>query len=350
MTLHSEMKHEKLMTETSHIINVSPFISQLDTYDFGEYIVSKVTLDNLQIDIEFYPKGTHKSQADWCSLFAIITNGKGNDTRKLKCRIGLDNSDGFLKEMLDIVHSSWRRGIGHNSLIDITTLKQNPRLIITLTLYHDPSFILTTEDRFENQLLEMYKLSRDNGDITLSITTKDNHQHSDDTLYVPPSKKQKIEHDTKTNDTSNTHTMKCSSIILQSGSRVFNRMLKNHMLENKEKKITIFAQSVQDVDDMIYFMATNTLRQTANVMNIIDLAHFYGMERLEMACLNRMLKQLSVATFVDVVTIFDRFGIKHGYNTLVKFGKKNLNQIRGASNFSDLSHSFKCIVFGLAKD
>merc|ERR1712154_681903 len=60
--------------------------------------------------------------------------------------------------------------------------------------------------------------------------------------------------------------IKASSILLQSASPVFNNILSNDMREKQEKTIKVHAKTVKDVDDMIYFMATNQLRQDSNAM------------------------------------------------------------------------------------
>merc|ERR1712014_562499 len=60
-----------------------------------------------------------------------------------------------------------------------------------------------------------------------------------------------------------------SSIILRSASSVFDRMLTANMMEKKEKTIVVHAESVQDVEDLYYFMCTNTLRPKADPLSLI---------------------------------------------------------------------------------
>eukprot|EP01084_Bolivina_argentea_P276479 471757_1 len=346
----------KVTTETSHIVDVTPVISKIEKFQKGEYAVYKFCLDNLNIEAEFYPKGITKSKPNWCAFFITIPNVKETDKRKLKCSIG------FVYELFDESFNPvniWRNGRGYSSFTHIDNVKKDPFIPITLKLYHNPLFIATSKKSFQTQLHSMYKLSQLNGDITLSIVVNNSDDNDGLTIYTPPNKKRKLmdnKYDINTNNDvstgmdENVQTMKVSSIILQSGSKVFHQMLANNMMEKKEKKITVFAESMQDVDDMIYFMVTNILRKNANALSLIRLAHYYEIERLVMACLNRMIETLSVSTFCTVVSTFDRYSIEHGYNTLVEFGKKNVKEIRAHPSFGDLSHAFKCIVLGSAKD
>ena len=144
--------------------------------------------------------------------------------------------------------------------------------------------------------------------------------------------------------------MRASSLILQSGSKVFESMLTTEMIEKSSQKIRVYADSVQDVDDMVYFLATDILRKSANALSVIRLAHFYEIDRLIMACLNRMLDSLTVDSFVEVVNTFDRYSIEHGYGTLVAFGQTHCKEIKVREDYNDLTHCFKCIVLGAAKD
>ena len=383
--------------ESSHLVDVTSVLENISDYDEGDYAVYKFGLNNLNIEAEFYPKGIKKSKPNYCSFFITIPNVKETDKRKLKCTIGCVYQ--LFDESFNPVNI-WKNGRGYSSFTTLDSLQQDPIIPITLKLYNNPIFIATTKKSFQSQLHEMYKISKDDGDITLSIITDDNNnnnhnnnnnnnnnkrQYDGGEIHSPPRKKRKlllsIDDDSKdiendddnnnnnnNNDTENDNIndndnnnidddnndniqrMKVNSLVLQSGSKVFRQMLDNEMKEKQEKKITIYAKSYEDVDNMIYFLVTNILRKDANPCNIIRLAHFYEIDRLVMACLNRMIKSLNVDNFIKIVSIFDRYGIEHGYNTLVQFGKKNTKQIRSHPDFSDLSHSFKCIVLGCAKD
>lgn len=365
----------QLAIETEHIVDVASVLMARENYKKGDYVVYKARLDDLEINAEFYPQGMQKSKPNYCAFFITIPNVKEDDKRKLSCRIG------SVYELFDESFNPvniWKSGRGYSSFATIDHLEKDPRIPVTLKLYTDPLFIATTKKSFQSQLHKMYQLSLKNGDILLSVITdgaaignalnphsdsvnaRDLNGHSEGLgLGEPPKKKRKTDNAFSDNPCSGaagddvpliTQTMRVSSLILQSGSKVFDQMLTTEMVEKSSKTITVFANSVQDVDDMVYFLATDILRKTADALSVIRLAHFYEIDRLTMACLNRMIDTLSIDTFVRVVNTFDRYSIEHGYNTLVQYGKTHCNEIKNREDYDELTHCFKCIVLGAAKD
>merc|ERR1712087_770171 len=100
-----------------------------------------------------------------------------------------------------------------------------------------------------------------------------------------------------------------SSILLRSASKVFDRMLSTRIVswrERKDKEIRICAKSAEDVKNMLYFMSCNRLPRDANALNVIQLAHYYEMDRLFWECVELMVDQVSIENFVDTVTMFNK--------------------------------------------
>merc|ERR1719203_893174 len=78
--------------------------------------------------------------------------------------------------------------------------------------------------------------------------------------------------------------IKVSGVILRSASPVFDQMMQSEMMETQLRRITVHAHSAKDVDDLIFFICTDVLRENANAVNVMQLAHFYQMKRLLVAC------------------------------------------------------------------
>jgi len=370
----------QLAIETEHIVDVSSVLQLRDNYKKGDYVVYKTKLDDLEINAEFYPQGMQKSKPNYCAFFITIPNVNDQDRRKLSCRIG------SVYELFDESFNPvniWKSGRGYSSFATIDHLEHDPQIPVKLKLYLNANYIATTKKSFQSQLHKMYLLSQKNGDVLLSVIANGTHRNrnmntegqlnpdTDSAFGEPPTKKRKLnepnhpnhhpnrdandteegaEHQTSTSPQNMTHGLRVSSLILQSGSKVFEQMFSTEMMEKSSGTITVYANSVQDVDDMIYFMATDILRKCADAHGVLKLAHFYQIDRLIMACLNRMIECLTVDTFVSVVTTFDRYSIEHGYGNLVKFGRTHCDEIRNREDYSKLTHCFKCVVLGAARD
>ena len=153
-------------------------------------------------------------------------------------------------------------------------------------------------------------------------------------LYAPPAKKQKTE-DVE---------IKVSSVILRSASVVFDNMLKNGMREQNEKRIEVYAKTVEDVKAMTYFMCTNELLSNINPRNLIHLAHFYQMDRLFAKCINEAIQTVSCDNFATTLNIFDKYQIEKGYSALVTFAKKNKAKLKKAKDYDRISFAFRRTV------
>eukprot|EP01084_Bolivina_argentea_P024465 45575_1 len=116
------------------------------------------------------------------------------------------------------------------------------------------------------------------------------------------------------------------------------------MREKQEKRIAIHANSVQDVDDLLYFMCTNQLRYNCDPLHLVQLAHYYEMDRLFSECIRKLRETVSINNFVEIVKIFDKYEVTNGYESLIEFGKNNLTKLQKMNSFQQLSHCFRFML------
>lgn len=119
------------------------------------------------------------------------------------------------------------------------------------------------------------------------------------------------------------------------------------MLEQQQKRIVVHAKSVKDVEDLLYFMCTDELKEDSDAMNMIHLAQFYQMDGLILKCADRMIKDVTVKNIVVTINVFDRYEISEGYQALVHFAKTNIEELKKENNFLLLSHSFRIFRCGI---
>eukprot|EP01084_Bolivina_argentea_P279243 477373_1 len=282
----SEMKQTLTITKIVEKFDLSGV--DWDKYPKGKRIKSKfVDVDDVRISVNIFPDGTTKAEVGYSSIFVKILEPGKDIMRKL--HIVFKCEDKHFSE-LNVNHAIQRwtatsaKSVGANEAFKSNIIKSTPYITATFTLNHDPSFVpLKSCKSFPQQLNKMHKFSRVEGDITLIVKLNQN----EDELYVPAAKKKKPNDENK-NQNSTDETIKVSSIILKSASKVFERMLSsnNNMIEYQEKKIVVHAQNVKDVKNMIYFMCTNELKHDCNALAIIQLAHYYEINRLYWECVN----------------------------------------------------------------
>eukprot|EP01083_Nonionella_stella_P215729 776170_1 len=370
------------VTTTNRTLDLSSIIDKLDTYPAGKGIYSdEFTLDDLKFSLKFYPQQIEQECEDGnikTALYIRILNAKQKDHRKIVFSVRYD--DRRIHSFVDPVHLFADGQTWGWTKSDITqsALKQNPNIQIHVKLTHDPLVIAnTTSQTLETQQQKMHDLSAMHGDVTLMIKLP---EFTDD-LQSPPKQKRRLndpyecevcskqfasvkalkshqsnkrdqahkDYKNKKNDNDNTLDTECneikiSSVILRSASTMLNRMLSSDMMEKQEQKIEIKAKTLEDVKDMVYYMSTNKLKKTSNALNVIQLAHYYGMDRLFWECASRLLQHVSVQNFVQTIKTFDTFEIANGYDTLVEFAKKNAKELEETDDFNTLSHAFKCVV------
>eukprot|EP01083_Nonionella_stella_P215730 776173_1 len=351
LTATPKLSVKPTVTETNRTLELLPIIDQLDKYPENTMIHSDTfTLDDVTFIISFHPRGDTDNldtepRGDRIGLYLFIQNIKANDRRKV--HMSLHYNDKLCSQFRRSLHLfESGPGYGWPSLGDIShsELKQNPNIKLRVKLIHDPLFISETPSRtLEEQQTRMHVLSTSEGDVTLVIKLSE----GTDELRPPPNQKRRLNDFLLSDDDeldSGCSEIKVSSIVLRSASKVFDRMLSNDMMEKQEQKIEIKAKTLEDVKDMVYYMSTNKLKKTSNALNVIQLAHYYGMDRLFWECASRLLQHVSVQNFVQTIKTFDTFEIANGYDTLVEFAKKNAKELEETDDFNTLSHAFKCVV------
>ena len=322
--------------------------------------IEKFEIDDLTMSFRIHPNGGSSANCidGYASLYfcAQSPHAMADDDRRLLTRFQCkDKAFRCVHNVADFYNDNGNKKYrGYHSPFRSCYLKSMTSMTITITLYHD-AVVVPKINSFFYQLTNMHKLSRKNGDITLVVRVNQNaDDEGESDLYVPPSKKQKRNHNKNENnlDSNSNHNneseLKMSSMILRTASPVFDSMLssRNNMLESQQKKIIVHAKSVKDVEDMLWFMSTNKLKSDCNALSLIQLAHFYQMELLVSACANRMIQSLSIKNCIAIITIFDKYGIEQGYERLIDFAKENINKLKKADNYSQLSHAFRCGILG----
>eukprot|EP01083_Nonionella_stella_P170321 579379_1 len=376
------LSFEPTVTETHRTLSLLPIVDQLDKYPDNTVFNSNVfTLDDLTFTINLYPHGSNSQSdiRDKVGLYLSISNVKPNDQRKVHVSVMRDDTilTGFVRA-LPVFLNGGSFGWPTIGRLTHSELKKNPTIRISVKLIHDPLFTFEpTSQTLELQQEYMHFFSTYLGDITLVVKLP---EFTDD-LSAPPKQKRRLndpnrcevcdkefqskkaltshqsnkrdqahkDYKNKNNDNVNSLDTECneikvSSVILRSASKVFNRMLSTNMIERQQQRIEVQAKTLEDVKDMVYYMSTNKLKKTSNALNVIQLAHYYGMDRLFWACASRLLHNLSVQNFVQTIKTFDAFEITNGYDSLVGFAKTNAKEIEKADDFDSLSHSFKCVV------
>ena len=188
------------------------------------------------------------------------------------------------------------------------------------------------------QLQKMYEIFKKSGDMRLVVEIKQNEQE-----MTNQSRKRKrvMESEEGLNGKEEDNTMRMSSEILIDASHVFERMLKCEMAEKRTMQITVCAESLKDVDDMLYCMCTGTLREDANAMRVLKLAHYYEAGRLLDKCMERLIDQLSVDTFVETVNLYARYEIDGMRRSLLDFGHRNAAEIEERDDYKTLPFLFR---------
>eukprot|EP01083_Nonionella_stella_P185177 674476_1 len=369
-------------SEMNGTVDLSGIVAQYRTYKKGHVIkLNEFAFDDLQLRIHCYPKGMAKNPTSkYMSLFIDVLNCTENDKRQLNVSIALDNK---VFDFARPVHT-FKGGFGPVRWKPYSAVQKCPIAHISIKFVHDPLLhALHSSDTFEVQLAKVHKLSELDGDVTLLIKLpQNNDSNSNNYLYSPSKKKRKLnipyqcsvcnkesqsEHGLKIHqsnkkdeahkryknnnddvetglDCDGDHEIKVSSLILRSASKVFDRMLDTDMREKEEKRIEIEAQSVDDIKALIYFMATNVLKDDCNPWNIIVLAHYYEMNRLVEQCVDGIIKKINVQNFAQTINVFDKFRIGKGYPKLIQFAKQNFDDLKSAPGFDTIPYSFTCCI------
>merc|ERR1712045_260455 len=100
------------------------------------------------------------------------------------------------------------------------------------------------------------------------------------------------------------------------------------MMEKRTKSIKVQAEALKDVDDLVYYMCTDTLREDANAKGLIQLAHYFQMKRLFGECADILIDDLSLDTFVETANIFSKYEIEEKGQRVIDFGKRHIEKLQ----------------------
>merc|ERR1712154_607992 len=109
-------------------------------------------------------------------------------------------------------------------------------------------------------------MGRQSGDITLVVKRIVDESHEIASDPMPRKKARRMEPEGLDSDDQKEKSIeeiKVSSAILRSASPVFDQMMQSEMMEKQLRRITVHAHSVKDVDDLIYYICTDVLREDA---------------------------------------------------------------------------------------
>jgi len=353
--------------------------------------------------VTFYPKGNHASTSSKSSIFVFLSKPdnpeiNGAEPLKMVCelRCGVRRSRYFGN-----IAKFEPNGLGYQNFNTLDDLQKNPMITISATMHYNYSCIVPTNHDFLADCTEMHYSTYSEGDIMLRVMKHTDSSLAEDVDDEPPAKKRKLNHPTaskknkntkveprrskrlqnkncllkpsvvnvdtsslseeegdesesseESSDSSSSDEVSACSIVLKASSPVFKRMLESNMQESqKKKKITICADSVDAVHDMLYFMWTNEfpVHERNNMLSLIKLAHYYECERLKIACINQIIRELSVDNFVDVVNTLNQYSIEEGTSAVIEFASKNRNKIVADDRCNELPFMFKMSVLKMCK-
>eukprot|EP00485_Elphidium_margaritaceum_P001687 CAMPEP_0202692112 /NCGR_PEP_ID=MMETSP1385-20130828/6580_1 /ASSEMBLY_ACC=CAM_ASM_000861 /TAXON_ID=933848 /ORGANISM="Elphidium margaritaceum" /LENGTH=356 /DNA_ID=CAMNT_0049347589 /DNA_START=82 /DNA_END=1152 /DNA_ORIENTATION=+ len=344
-------------------LNLSGVWPVIDSFSKGDAVESKpISFGDTTASLAFYPKGSAKNDdpESNTSLFLCLLEAdkSSNDLAHEERIVDVDFHCGSKHWKFRKCVKDFEKGWGYSDFLCSAFLQANPVITVSVTMYCNPSIIIEPENAgFLKQSKAMCELSKQEGDVTLvAVKEEDLDQNADQQICAPPQKRRKIsnqanqegkavaknEGNTDAEDQEN--EVRVSSILLKAASPVFERMLESTMKESQEKRICVCAQSVDDVRDMIYYLWTNELRPKTDVFSVIKLAHYFELERLKFACINRIIATLSVDNIVDAILTFNRYSIEQGMDTLTEFAVKNKEQIIKHDRCNELPFIFKTCV------
>merc|ERR1712130_12737 len=151
-------------------------------------------------------------------------------------------------------------------------------------------------------------------------TNKPKQDRNAYSLYCPPTKKRKRNknREIKNNNDAFQSVLQVDSMLLTAKSFIFEAMLRT-----KGNKMEIHADKIKDVEDILFFLKTNILKNDCDIFNVIILAEKYQINGLKEECIHRLVENLSIENFVETINIFHRLEIQNGYGNILEFGKKN---------------------------
>merc|ERR1712087_577712 len=140
--------------------------------------------------------------------------------------------------------------------------------------------------------------------------------------------------------------LKTSSLVLRSASPYFARMMSNNMKEANEMVMDIYAEKVQDVKSVLFFLFTNKFRVSES-RRVMRLAHLFQIKTLFECCREEMIKSVTVENFVETVEVMLRYEIQDGMKILISFGQDNLDGVKSQTlgkGYAELPFSFRFML------
>jgi len=202
---------------------------------------------------------------------------------------------------------------------------------------------------FADQLEKRYHIGRESGDISLVVKSL---EQENSCASSPPQKRRRLNDDESVSGLSQNQSgtvMKVSSATLRAASIVFDHMLTTDMKEKESKEIVIHAESVKDVDDLVYFMCTNQLRNDANPLHLFPLGHLYQMDRLMEKCVKRIVETVEIKNYVQTVHLLGKYDLDEELQSVAQFGKRHVKELKKLKNFHMLSPSHRIFALGLVR-
>lgn len=179
-------------------------------------------VNDLQIKIRIHPNGAAKSASGYSAIYFRVCDPQQDDNRtllvSLKC--------GSQKIALPMKKASYffQRGTSHvyglHKAFKTNLLKSADNIEITATLYEQGIRVSPTksiDNSFVLRLEKLHKFSRDDGDVTLILNF---HQDGDNSkeyydLYVPASKKRKLNDNKDDNENYMIWTATAAAMIIR---------------------------------------------------------------------------------------------------------------------------------------
>eukprot|EP01083_Nonionella_stella_P294022 999750_1 len=315
------------------------------TANKNQAVIKEFELLDLCGNIRFYPKGNNDAKDGNTSIFMWL-DANFADKRNIDATIchfkDKEDKRGYTwrlesRDVCTYRTSSW----GWPNFIKLDDIQSHSKLVITIQIEVNPESKKESEIK-SNSMKAIHEYSMKHGDITIVVNGV-----TDEPIHEPPTKKRKIHEkqglDSDDTSRSQTRTIQAISGVLKAESPVFAAMLENDMKEKDTRTIHISANSFKDVQDMLYFVTTRKLRESADLISLMDLAQLYQMERLQNVCREGMLKSLDddLSDIVRIVLCFDKYRITKGYDFLIELARDNVDDI---IDFDQLSHSFQYFI------
>merc|ERR1712087_52547 len=140
--------------------------------------------------------------------------------------------------------------------------------------------------------------------------------------------------------------LKTSSLVLRSASPYFARMMSNNMKEANEMMVDIYAEKVEDVKSVLFFLFLNKFH-VSEPRRVIVLAHLFQIKTLFECCREEMIKSVTVENFVETVEVMLRYEVQDGMKILISFGQDNLEGLKSLAldkGYLDLPFSFRFML------